>query len=318
MLSKAQLQARIGLITSSSLSSLLGLNRYAGPLSAQLEIKGQLPASPPSPATLRGDLCEPACLEFARMSQSEDLGTQLILRRPEMVVHPEGWSAVNTDAVYEDADGNAIALGEAKTVGAREAVNWGAPGGDKVPDEVLVQCCWHLRHWPQHNVVWVPVLFGGWAFEFALYAVHRNQRLIDDLTAEAKAWHARYIMGDEIAPADHRDLDAVKQVWPRNTEGQIEMTPELESWCAQKVRWREIRKQAKENESLAEVRIAEILRDHDGSVSERYSVTYRATAPKINIDWKGVAESMGATQEQIAPYKKSQPGHRRLTVNAKG
>jgi predicted phage-related endonuclease len=315
-LTQAELEARTGLITSSVAPAIWDLDPYCGPLSAQMKIKREMPPSPNTPATLRGDLCEPACLEYARRVMEPGHGA-LTWKKPPFVRHPNGWMGASTDAVYYDSDGDVVALGEAKTVSGRQADKWGQPGTDEVPDRVLIQCCWHLACWPTADVVWVPVLHGGWEMEFALYVVERDDALIAELMRDAHRWYTDHIIGDAPAVPDGRDLDAIKARWPRSDAGPVEMTPELEKWVQDKARWRDIRKEADDKESLAQARITAILQDHASAANDRWSVSYKRTKDSKKIDWEQLARELGATEQQIARHTTTAGGYRVLRITAK-
>lgn len=323
MLTKQQLSARTGLMTSSVVAGALGLDPYKGPLTVQMTVRGEREWAG-NAATERGDYCEPACLNWAAAQLRKQLKaagqpSKVVWKKPPFVAHANGWSGDSCDAVFYGDGGKVLALGEAKTVSARQAAGWGQPDTDQVPDRVLVQCCWHLMHHPAADVVYVPVLMGGWNFEFSMYRIERKQSLIDDLASEAKEWHARYILGDEVPPPDGRDTEAVKQRWPFGGAGEMVMDAKMERWAEEKTRWRAIREEAEANEVTARNRLVALLGDHDTAVSEAYAVSYRKCRDSVKVDFKKfVEEHVKPDIEQLKPYTRVARGHRTLLVTPKG
>jgi hypothetical protein len=297
-------------MTSSVVAAALGHDPYCGPYTARQKILRLTPPLPQTPAMLRGDLCEDACLRYAAMCNEQEYGPLKVVK-PELVVHANGWSGDSCDALYYDACGNLVALGEAKTDGT--GIGWGEPGTDQIPDRVLIQSCMHLYHYPQAQQVWVPVLFGGFSFQFALYVVRRNQALIDDLMQEAEAWHRRYIVGDEIPPVTSRDLCALQDAWPFDMESEMAMTPELEAWALKKAEYQAARKNICEQEDEAKAHIINLMQDHGCVSSPRVKISYR-NSTYTTTDWEALARHLGATQEQIDAHIQVKKGARVLRV----
>jgi len=324
-LTPSQLKARHGLMTSSVVAAALGLDPHMGPLTAQVAIRGQRVFAG-NPATERGDYCEPACLDWAAAQLRAQLTAtagrfvkKVKWKKPPFVAHRNGWSGDSADAVFHDRDGKVLALGEAKTVSAREQSGWGQPGTDQIPDRVLIQCCWHLMHHPSADVVLVPMLLGGWDFEFQMYRVERRQSLIDDLAREACEWHKKYILGDAVAPPDDRDADALKTRWPLGGQGEAVMTEEMERCAIEKARWRAIREAAEAHEGTARARLIALLGDRDYAANERIAVSYRCSKDSVKVDYKAfVEQQVQPPIEQLQPYTRVVRGHRTLLVTPRG
>jgi predicted phage-related endonuclease len=315
VLTKDELAVREGLITSSVAPAVFGVDPYTGPLTAAMRIRRELPQWDGNAATLRGDLCEPACLQYAALRLSEQCGEEVVWSKAPFRAHENGWSGDSTDCLFRTAaDGRLIALGEAKTVSARQAEKWGQPGTDQVPDPVLIQCCWHLHHWTEVDVVWVPALMGGWDFEFQLYRVERKQALIDELVREAADWYDRHIRRGEPVPPTGLDTESLRHRWPAATVASCELTPEMERWAAEKARWRALRIEAEANEELARARLVEALGEHGAAGNDDWSITFRNTKPRTKVDWKALAEALQPPPELLAQYTYTAPGARSLTV----
>lgn len=186
MLTPEQKEARIGLVTSSIVAAILGLDPYKGEKEAIESIMGRSLHNP-SKATERGDLLEDVVLR--------SIGTKLgipkkhVVQQPGFVKHPNGWSGDSVDAIISPKKGVVTAVCEAKTVGMGGAKRWGPDGTKSIPDHVLCQCHWHMIHWPTAERCHVAALIGGYAFEFRHYVIEKDPELEKKMLSKIEAWY---------------------------------------------------------------------------------------------------------------------------------
>lgn len=313
MLSASQKKQRLGRITSSVAAAVLDLDPYSSPYDALLRIKGDDNFAG-NDATRRGNLMEPACLQFA----AEETGLHL---KPADFVAYEDWSGDSADALLVDPSGKAQAVVEAKTVSLQAMSDqWGEPGTDDIPEKYLVQCHWHLLHHPTAEVCLVPVVFGG-DFVFRLYEVPRDRKFEAHIRSVAKAWHLRHVKGNEPVPigASHADTQALLKKSPRDWDAMLPCDDRLAELVRQRIDAAKAAQAAQKEVDRLSNLLREAIGTHAGinAVAQGYSVTYRKNTDSARTDWQQVAREMGASEELIYRYTQVVPGARVLRVAKK-
>jgi len=317
-LTEAELAQRRGLITSSNVAACLGLDTRCTPLQAALRARGE--SDEPRNAVLekaceRGDRLESLCLD----SIAEPRGWTW--RKPPFVQRDDApWAGDSCDAMYYDEQGRVAALGEAKTAALGVSRHFGAEQSDDVPHTALLQSQWHLWHHPTAEVCYVPVLVGGYRFEFREYIVPRKPQLIDVMTQELHEFHRRYVVGDELPPVSADDGEWLLRKWPDASAGMVTATPELESLVRAKAASGAALKAAKADDDLAKNRIREYLADGEGARAEWGSVYYRRVKGSAKTDWQRVANELASgdvPEDIVMRHTRIAPGPRVLRVYLK-
>lgn len=290
VLSAEILQARLGRITSSVAAGALGVNPRMSPLDAWMRITGKIKEIEPNKAMARGHRLEDITLDYP----AEELG--LRRAKAEFRRHPDyemfGDSA---DAVYYAAanDSAPLYVGEAKTVARGALGDYGEEGTDQIPNGALVQCHWHLAHWPEVSTCIVPVLLGGYDFEFRVYYVRRNQQFEAALLEDLARWHRDYVIADKPPPATvPEDTAHLLTLHPNSTKGLLKPTPEIHELVLAKDAAAQAKKAAEESEELAKVRLREILGEHEGVEGDGWKVRYKRNRPSLSTDWEKIARDL--------------------------
>ena len=172
-----------------------------------------------------------------------------------------GWRRDSADCLYRTY-GHTL-VGEGKTVAMGAAGDYGPDGTDQVPDRVTVQALWHLAHWPQAEACLVPVLIGGFTFEFRCYRIARagNEDVIANILSDAHRFHTDYVAKDMPPPASAGDDDALRHLYPRHIPGHwAAATPEARRMADEYTRARAEEKIAHARKSAA----AAALKQHIG------------------------------------------------------
>lgn len=295
---------RKGRMTSSLISAALGMNEDMTPLEAWLAITGRDDFDG-NKATLRGSLLESPVLDYPTR------GGHLKRKPAPFARHRNGWSADSADCVYVGDGGRFV--GEGKTVAQGGADAWGPEGTDEIPERVIVQCCWHMAHWPETQGTIVPVLIGGWRFEFREYHVARDEDLIGSLVESAERWHRDHVVTDMPPPATARDDAALKHLWPRHVpEKFVPPSAKLEELTRAYVAARDELKAAEAKKGELSMRLRQVLGDAEGSVGRGWKVTHKWQSGGIVTDWKAIAEHLGATEAHEQQFTREAPGHRVL------
>jgi predicted phage-related endonuclease len=313
MLTAEQLKAREGKMTSSIVAGALGLNPKMTPLDAWMRVTGKLPPMQPNKAIDRGNRLEELVLDYP----CDELA---LVRKPSpFKKHPEfSWAGDSADALYENTMHVPLYIGEGKTVSGTVAKYYGDEGTDDIHPGALVQSHWHLIHWPEVDICLVPVLVGGYKFEFRLYYVRRDEEFEGALLEDAARWHRDYVVADKQPPTtDPRDIDNLLMLHPYPKHGLAEATAQLEGLVRAKESARLEKDEAKEREDGAKMRLIEILGDYEGSAGEDWRISFKRNKPSYPVDWEALAKSLGATNEQIAQYTKERMGNRPLRITIK-
>lgn len=306
---EATKKARQRLITSSNAGAALGLDPVASPIDAWLAIMGRTEFAG-NKATNRGNRLENETLRYG----AEVIGAKGFYK-PSFVRHPTlPWAGDSCDAIYLDDWGDPLALGEAKTIALGGAGKWGAEHTGDVPPKVDVQARWHLLHYKDAPYCLVPVLIGGYEFEFRTYRVDRDSER-DGVLIEALArWHRDYVVADKMPPVTALDTEFVVRMYPQQTDDFLEPTPEIDALALECLRLTELRIQAEKDEAEARNQLRTRIDGYAGVRGEGYSITYRHNSPTCVTPWEKIALAAGATPELIESMKYQKPGNRPLII----
>lgn len=301
------LALRKGRMTSSLVAAALGMNDDMTPLEAWLAITGR-DEFDGNKATIRGTLLESPVLDYPCRGGH-------VRRKPAPFVrHSNGWSADSSDCLY--AVENALFVGEGKTVAQGGAHAWGAENTDEIPERVIVQCCWHLAHWPEALGVFVPVLIGGWSFEFREYYVGRDNELIGELYESAERFHRDYVVTDMSPPASARDDDSLRHLWPKHVPDKwMPGSVELERLTREYIAARERAAAAEEAKKAASAALRQKLADAEGAKGRGWKVTHKFQAGGLATDWEALAKHLGATEDHEQQFTREKPGYRVLRAS---
>ncbi len=330
MLSEQQLKERVGKITSSIAAGALGVNPKMTPLEAWMRVTGRIGLTPPSKATERGDRLEQITLDYV----AEELG--LVRKRAGFRQRADlPWAGDSADALYfstddciNPPDGRVIPkdgaapmyCGEAKTVAQGVAPEYGAEGTDAVAAGALVQSHWHLLHWPElkGKACLVPILVGGYAFEFRHYVVRRDEKFESAIIEDLARWHRDYVVAGKAPPAARpEDTEHLLALKPNATLGLAPPTADLEALVFAEAKRR--KDEAESDEDMLKTKIRELLGEHAGAREphDRWSIRYTRNKPSISIDWEGVARELGINDPLVQRHTHTKPGNRPLIVTVK-
>lgn len=311
MLSEEQKKQRIGRITSSIAPAVLDMDNYSSQYDALQKVRGEY-VFEGNDATMRGDLLEPALQRFAAQHSG-------LLFKPAPFKATGEWAGDNSDGLLL-RDGKVEAVIEGKTVNVHAAVAWGEPGTDDVPERVLVQAHWHLAHWPEAQVCYVPVLFET-GFCFKMYELPRNPRFEAWIMERAKAWHDRHVIGDEPVPigSGSADRNALLAKSPRNWDAMLPCNDELAALLAQRIDADKAVKGAEKDRDRIDNQLRDAIKDAEGidAFGHGLSCTYRKNKDSTRVDWEAVASALRPPEKLIYEHTRVVPGSRVLRVAKK-
>lgn len=314
-------------ITSSRAAAVLGLDPFRTPLRVWAEITGNadvLGAADDAQddddeeeededaldddVMERGKILEPVILEYP----ARKWGWTVV--RPPTVPHPRlPWAADSCDAIYMHMR-EAVALGEAKSVNARMIDRWGEPGTDQVPDNVAIQCHWHLMHHEPSRCM-VPIL-GGFDLKFRVYEVRRDPEVIDALEETIGQWYRDHVVANE-APAPTVDdarlfdrLNMGRKMTMLTDDLALEAIGEL---ALDALELNRTRKRLKDELAEVRMKMRQIMVDHDKARGDGWSCSYLESAGRTSIDTKRMIEDLG--EDVVAKYTRVSRPSRILRVN---
>lgn len=321
-LTSEQIEARKGLITSSVAAACLGMHPRMSPLQAKHAILGRSQFEG-NAATERGNELEPVVLAYP----ARKLG--LIYEPAPFRRHPNGWAADSCDGLYFqdpyvpglDAP---VLLGEGKTASMGMAREFGEAGTDEVPMTAWVQSHWHLIHWPEVDRCVVPVLLGGYQFEFRMYFIDRDAEIEGRLLDQLAQFHRDYIIGDADPPAVAQDLDWLKEHYSRHAGVELlASTPEIDAialdYCAAK---REL-DAVETRVATARARLEQYIGEHPGVETAAGKVTWKSSKASLKTSWEDLAQHLlsGMPEELAAAtlqkHTRVAPGPRVFRANWK-
>ena len=151
---------------------------------------------------------------------------------------------------------------------------------------------------------------------FEVYRVERDDAVIAAMRERLRAWWDEFVVGDRMPPP-MSEADC-KALWARSNPGKsVVASDEIGEALT---RYRELagRKEAAEDE-MEELRdeICAAMGDAETLVSPldgKPLVTWKSAKERRVTDWKAVAESLGATEEQIAANTAVLAGSRRFLL----
>jgi predicted phage-related endonuclease len=313
MLTEDQKRERVGHITSSIAAGALGLNPRMSPLQAWMAVRGEL-ESPDTKAIERGNRLEDLILDYP----AEVLG---LVREPAPFMrHPiHKWAADSADALYINYDGETRLVGEGKSAALGISREYGEEGTDEVPNSTLVQSHWHLIHWPDVERCVVPVLVGGYQFEFRLYYVTRDVEFEGGILDDLAKWHRDYVVADKPPPVTAADFDRryLLKLYPSDDLGTFDADEEIARWAVAKSSASDAIKAASAREEEAKNHLRQLLGEHSRAVAPWGYVSYKFNKPSSVTDWEGVARELGAPDEVIRKHTTTEQGARVLRVYVK-
>lgn len=289
MLTQEQKDQRRGLLTSSLWAAALGLDPNKTPLQAKREVLGQGEEFQGNAATYRGNKLERVVLQ----EPADQLG--LVFVPAPFRKHANGWSGDSCDALYykapyvEGLDAPEL-VGEGKTAGMGVADKYGAAGTDNIPVTAWVQSHCHLIHWPEAKRCVVPVLIGGWSFEFKLYFVERDEQLEGEMYDKLAKFHRDYIVANVDPPAQSGDLEWMHKAYTTATDERLmRATPEIDVLAAEYKAARTSSEEWEERYKNARAKLEQLIGGHSGVEGRFGKISFKCNAASQKIDWEVLA-----------------------------
>lgn len=303
-LTAQQLELRRGGIGSSDIAAVLGEDPFKGPLDVFLDKTGRSEDTTSEQAELGQEL-EPVIADrFARKNGFK-------LRKCGTRVHSElPWVMATADRrIVKTRD-----LAEVKNVGWRMAQRWSVTRDViEAPAYVLLQGHWQCLVLGM-DAFWIVALIGGRDFYQQRFEFDAGFAS-DMLEVADKFWREHVLAGVQPAPgATEAARKLLEKLHPRGGAGRLEATPEIGELAKEYARAQAVEAEWKRTKTAAGNRLRQLLGEHDETVGEWGSVTWRAGKGKTA--WAKVAKELGADEALIAKHT-GKPG-RTLNVRVDG
>lgn len=308
MLTAEQLEIRKTRVTATDATAIVGVNPWKT-------------AHDVWAAKVRGDTIEPS-MRMRIGDRAEAMVMELLAEERKLTLatattqidRVHTWLCATPDRLVMDVspvkDAQVRGVAEAKVVGMRVAHHWGEEG-DEVPDYVRVQVQVQLTV-TRTRIGYVAALLGT---ELRIFEVEHEPDLEAAILEECEKFHRFYLVPRVPPPPDASEASkrALEAAWPRNRLGMLAATPDLATVAQRYLDAAAQAKAAEEQMSLAGNLLRAHIGEHEGIEGFGFKATWKASAGG-GVDWKGVAEKLGAPAELVEQFKR--PGSRRLLVKA--
>lgn len=300
-----QLEARRATLGASEIPAVAGLHPHQTPLDVYLVKRGLVPPFEGNQFTEWGLRLERVlCDKYA-----EATGLYFGDQPGTVISSAEPWMSATPDRIVLGTDNERWGL-EAKCKSARQAIKWGESGTDQIPHDVAAQCHWSmlvtgLARWD------VVVLFGG--NDYRSYTLRYDTDIADSLMAAGwDFWHNHVVPGVEPRLDGSRAAhDFLARKFSSHSDALLEAMAATDGAVRMLKRVRARIAEAEAEQSALEVEIKAAIGDAAGMQGRDWRATWKKAASG-GIDYKGVAESLGATPDVLAQF--ARPGSRRLLV----
>lgn len=299
------LEKRRKCITGTDISAIVGLNKYASPMTVFMDKIGLSEPLVENEPMRWGKLLEPVIA--ARYA--EENGVEI--RQGEFLVK-DGILGGTPDYLTD------CKLIEIKTAGHYSAKFWGEPGTDQIPEAYLCQVQWYLNLTNMEKAD-IAVLIGGQ--DYRVYHAHRNQNLIDLLIDSANDFWNRHVVPEIPPPLDATDgaNDYLKSFFPKS-QGNIIKANEDVSVIAYKLHQTKTQLAELETRKLdLENKIKFEIGTNDGIEDRTFRATWRSTKDSEKIDYAKLIESLKTSNiiddTVIKEFTKTTAGYRRFVLN---
>lgn len=308
-------------VGASEVGAILGLSKYKTALDVYLDKLGLTEPTEDSEAAEWGHRLEPVIAQkyAARMPG-------VLLAESDTVAHPQHpWALATPDRIAFDADDEWLV--EIKTREDRTAGEFGEPGTDQVPDDVLTQCQWQMFVTGKRRCD-VALLVNG--RRFSTYTVPANDVIQQGLFAAVERFWLLHVTAQVPPEVTAQDTDKIKLLFPRDTapllEGDAETFALVQEIAGLKGEAKALEKDLDEREAQVKLKIgaAAGFTFPNGS-----KVTWTKNKDSAVTDWKAVAFDLAGTisgdptrvDEVLATYVPEhttpKPGARVLRVTVK-
>lgn len=280
----AALAARKKFIGGTDIAAIVGLSKWATPLSVYLDKIGEAHPQEETLAMRRGRHMEDfIAAEFERERPGMRVGPGAIVTRHDWGF-PAGASLDGRVFGSHEMD-EPIAVFEAKTASAFRAREWDEASGD-LPDAYYAQVQWYLA------VTELPLAYVaadvGDTKRLRIVFVESHAATISKLVQAGRDFWVNHV-SQRVPPQPtgaERDSELLTEMYPLSAADSVIDLPEsAEEIAAEVVRAAQQEKQAAERKTEAQNRLKALLKDAEAGVIGRYRISWK-TQTRTTLDTK--------------------------------
>ncbi len=289
-------------VGASEVGAILGVNPWSKPIDVQRSKLGLSEPSPPSPDTERGDFDELALRPWYAhryRRHVEEVGTLRHEDRPLLIATPDGISCPL------EGEGDKYLL-EIKSPGQHTQYDWGEDGTDQVPMYHVPQVLWGMAATglkAAHVVARVRC-------EMRVYVVPFDQEVFDDIYARVERFWQRHVVKQEPCPPDDSSQYAehLSRRYSERYPNTLDAPAAANLWAKRLIAAKERRKKAELAVELAKNNLKNIMQGNERMKTEFGICTWKRNCERKVIDYKGLIQEKGISQEEIAKFTQTKPG----------
>lgn len=295
-LTAAQLTRRQQGLGASEIGAVLGLDPYRTPFDVwYAKVHPSEQSQVQTPAMARGHRLEPVVADMYA-----ELHPGILLETGDTCQHPaHDWALATPDRlVLVPSQHNGLL--EIKTKRQWTARGWGETGTQDVPLVVVAQVQWQLfvvdRPWAD-----VALLIDG--EEYREYHFERDDESIGAMVEAAQYFWAHHVLG-QVAPEleGQRVASYLEQRFRQRSGELLSASEEAARWMWELDATNRAMKGLEADKERLTNRLKAAVGEAKGIVSEAGRFVW--AEQKGGIDYKGLAESLGATAEQVEAYRR--------------
>ncbi len=309
-LTKEQQELRRSGVGASEVAGLIGLSKWARPIdvfaSKTLPTEEVDPLADLVQVELGNMLEEPVARIYAKRT-GRHLRTVYSLRHPTFPIAmatPDraafltaedaaaACPSLTTGELLELRGTGCERLVQVKTTGESRAREWGPPGSDQVPDEVVIQTNWEMGV-TGIPLCDVPVLFrGDFGVRVEIYTVAFNEALFENLRELVERFWVEHVVPGIAPPVDASDryADFLRRAYPASSEPAIIATEAVNERLLRFAKLREASHRLDKAVKLERAHLTTLIGNASGITSVEYgSLTFKRTKDSTTVDWRKAA-----------------------------
>jgi putative phage-type endonuclease len=297
---------RRGHITGTDIAAIFGLSKFRTPMDIWLEKRHEAPEQEVNDQMKWGNRLERGIL----LGYQEETGIPLTFADPhKLIVAPEfPLLGATLDARHKGGDFRPV---DAKNVGRAQSADWGDSETDNIPMYYALQLHVQMIVTGTQLADLAALLWGS---DFRRYTVHADADITATIKTESEAWWKRHIINGECPPIDgsKSTADYLARKFAKNTEALLPSNSEVDTIA---VSLREVRKSLEEQEAIKDAyqnQLKALIGDAAGITGEWGKVTWKKIKDGEKVNWEALANSLGATAEQVKQFTERTHGYRRF------
>lgn len=310
-------EIRRGGISGSEIAAVVGIDRNKSPIDVYVSKVEGRHESEENSNILRGKHLGPALVDWYSEKTGKTVTNcgshektlvsvryPLVRATPDGLIHSAGRMSTVTDVL------------EVKSPSHHCAQYWGEPGTDQIPEYYIPQGIWEMESAGVQRAQFAALIND----DLAIYQLDFDDELFHVLHDEAsRFWHDHVLRKIPPPPDGSTSHDEyLKKRFPIN-KGFIAKADENVASLMQEYKLAEERADAAEIErKKLKQAIESAIGDFDGFEADGIGkITWRTCKGRETVDWKGLSESLGASEEQIKSFTKRGDSYRRFLANFK-